>query len=42
MESLYYQLKDPKVRQMDLFLEKMESPYSVYFKNLVKNVTACK
>ncbi|XP_024226426.2 dynein beta chain, ciliary isoform X1 [Bombus impatiens] len=40
MESLYYQLKDPKVRQMDLFLEKMESPYSVYFKNLVKNVTA--
>lgn len=42
MESLYFQLKDPKVRQIDIFLEKTESPYSEYFKNLVKNVTAGK
>ncbi|KAK1137302.1 hypothetical protein K0M31_001815 [Melipona bicolor] len=40
MESLYFQLKDPKVRQIDIFLEKTESPYSEYFKNLVRNVTA--
>ena len=42
MESLYFQLKNPKVRQMDIFLEKTESPYSEYFKNLVRNVTAGK
>ncbi|XP_076749597.1 dynein beta chain, ciliary-like [Xylocopa sonorina] len=40
MESLYYQLKDPMILQIDIFLEKMESPYSAYFKNLVKNVAA--
>ncbi|CAK9799022.1 Dynein beta chain, ciliary [Anthophora plagiata] len=38
MESLYRQLKDPKVMQIEVFLERMESPYSAYFKNLVKNV----
>ncbi|KOC63491.1 Dynein beta chain, ciliary [Habropoda laboriosa] len=38
MESLYRQLKDPKVMQIEVFLEKVESPYSAYFKNLVKNV----
>ncbi|XP_017887523.2 dynein beta chain, ciliary-like [Ceratina calcarata] len=40
MESLYYQLKDSKVMQLDTFLEQLESPYSEYFKNLVKNVAA--
>ncbi|XP_076235061.1 dynein beta chain, ciliary [Calliopsis andreniformis] len=40
MESIYQQLKDPRVVQMDAFLERMESPYSEYFKNLIKNVAA--
>lgn len=42
MESIYFQLKDPKVKQIDLVLEKTQSPYSQYFKNLVNNVTAGK
>ncbi|KAG9431525.1 dynein beta chain, ciliary [Apis mellifera carnica] len=40
MESIYFQLKDPKVKEIDLVLEKTQSPYSQYFKNLVNNVTA--
>nr|XP_012135344.1 PREDICTED: dynein beta chain, ciliary-like [Megachile rotundata] len=40
MESLYRQLKDPKVVKMDEFLSETESPYSKYFKDLIKNVAA--
>ncbi|XP_031848127.1 dynein beta chain, ciliary [Nomia melanderi] len=40
MESLYRQLKDPRVVSMGIFLEQMESPYAEYFKNLIKNVAA--
>ncbi|XP_076381799.1 dynein beta chain, ciliary-like [Megalopta genalis] len=40
MESLYQQLKDPRVVSMRMFLEQMESPYSEYFTNLVKHVAA--
>ncbi|XP_078034037.1 dynein beta chain, ciliary-like [Augochlora pura] len=40
MESLYQQLKDPRVTSMRTFLEEMESPYSEYFTNLIKHVAA--
>ncbi|XP_015433748.1 PREDICTED: dynein beta chain, ciliary-like [Dufourea novaeangliae] len=40
MESLYQQLKDPRVQKMGVFLEQMESPYLEYFQNLIKNVAA--
>ncbi|XP_076548684.1 dynein beta chain, ciliary isoform X2 [Osmia lignaria lignaria] len=40
MESIYLQLKNPKIVRMDVFLQEMASPYSEYFKNLIKNVTA--
>ncbi|XP_076651774.1 dynein beta chain, ciliary-like [Halictus rubicundus] len=41
MESLYQQLKDPRVISMRMFLEQMESPYSEYFTNLIRSVAAC-
>lgn len=40
MESIYLQLKNPKIVKMDVFLQQMASPYSEYFKNLIKNVAA--
>ncbi|XP_076624613.1 dynein beta chain, ciliary-like [Colletes latitarsis] len=40
LESLYLQLKDPGVIHMDMFLEETKSPYSEFFKNLIKNVAA--
>ncbi|KAK2582958.1 hypothetical protein KPH14_009015 [Odynerus spinipes] len=40
LESIYQQMKDPRVKKMGSILELTESPYSEYFNTLWKNVIA--
>ncbi|XP_047352693.1 dynein beta chain, ciliary-like [Vespa velutina] len=40
LESIYQQIKDPRVKKMGSILELTESPYSEYFKTIWKNVIA--
>ncbi|KAG7187948.1 hypothetical protein KM043_013910 [Ampulex compressa] len=40
VESIYKQLRDPRVKKMALFLESMESPYLIIYNTLLKDVAA--